>query len=243
MFCLALLVSDPKATSRCLQSLGRAALSVKCAAEIPVCQFKWHSPSSDACVFKSAAKCGKQGMCSYPLWREQVSGAGEQCNILERPKGKQHGGFLPLLSSINLLAFFSAFAACWLPRALTARQTSKYSISIAVQQLKNSIAGEGGSYSSPSHLWCRGVYLSLSSPQALNVHHGQGFCSSQAQILAVAKYVTDGSSEKQLLEVLACYFTSKRYEGSYQKKKKCWQKCAGGLMKTTRVETVQMKSL
>lgn len=164
-------------------------------------------------------------MCSYPLWREQVSGAGEQCNILERPKGKQHGGFLPLLSSINLLAFFSAFAACWLPRALTARQTSKYSISIAVQQLKNSIAGEGGSYSSPSHLWCRGVYLSLSSPQALNVHHGQGFCSSQAQILAVAKYVTDGSSEKQLLEVLACYFTSKRYEGSYQKKKMLAEMC------------------
>lgn len=218
MFCLALLVSDPKATSRCLQSLGRAALSVKCAAEIPVCQFKWHSPSSNACVFKSAAKCGKQGMCSYPLWREQVSGAGEQYNILERPKGKQHGGFLPLLSSINLLAFFflHLLPAGFLVHLLTARQTSKYSISIAVQELQDSIAGERGSHSSPSHSWCRGVYLSLSCPQALNVHRGQGFCSSQAQILEVAKYVTDESSEKQLLEVLACYFTGKQYEGSYQ---------------------------
>ena len=84
MFCLALLVSDPKATSRCLQSLGRAALSVKRTAEIPVCQFKWHSPSSNACIFKSTAKCGKQGTHSYPLWKEHVSGAGKQGNALKR---------------------------------------------------------------------------------------------------------------------------------------------------------------
>lgn len=133
------------------------------------------------------------------------------------PKGNNTVDFsLYYPALICWLFFFSAFAACWLPRALTARQTSKYSISIAVQELQDSIAGERGSHSSPSHSWCRGVYLSLSCPQALNVRRGQGFCSSQAQILEVAKYVTDGSSEKQLLEVLACYFTSKQYEGSYQ---------------------------
>lgn len=88
MFCSALLVSDPKATSRCLQSLGRAALSVKCAAEIPVCQFKWHSPSSNACIFKSAAKCGKQGTHSYPFWKEHVLGDGKQGCTLKRHKQK-----------------------------------------------------------------------------------------------------------------------------------------------------------
>lgn len=89
LFCSALLVSDPKATSRCLQSLGRAALSVKSEAEIPVCQFKWQSPSSNACIFKSAAKCGKQGTHSYPLWKEHVSGAGKQGNTLKGLKRKQ----------------------------------------------------------------------------------------------------------------------------------------------------------
>lgn len=89
MFCSALLVSDPKATSRCLQSLGRAALSVKCAAEIPVCQFKWHSPSSNACILKSATKCGKQGTQSCPLWKEHVLGVGKQGNALKRLKRKQ----------------------------------------------------------------------------------------------------------------------------------------------------------
>lgn len=89
LFYSALLVSDPKATSRCLQSPGSAALSVKRTAEIPVCQFKWHSPSSTACIFKSTAKCGKQGTHSYPLWKEHVWGAGNQGNIHKRLKRKQ----------------------------------------------------------------------------------------------------------------------------------------------------------
>lgn len=62
---------------------------MKRAAEIPVCQFKWHSPSSNACIFKSTAKCGKQGAHSYPLWKEHVSGAGKQGNTLKRLKRKQ----------------------------------------------------------------------------------------------------------------------------------------------------------
>lgn len=111
MFSLALLVSDPKATSRCLQSPGRAALSVRHTAEIPVCQFKWRSPSSSACAFTSIAKySGKQGHRDIPSGK----------SLSQKPTKRQHlqktatqGGSSLLLSSLNILPFL--FAANWSP--------------------------------------------------------------------------------------------------------------------------------
>lgn len=103
MFSSALLVSDPKATSRCLQSPGRAALSVRRAAEIPVCQFKWHSPSSSACIFRSTAKCGKQGTQLSPLERAYLRS--QQAKQHPQKTATQGGSFL-LLSSFNMLPFF-----------------------------------------------------------------------------------------------------------------------------------------
>lgn len=139
MFSSALLVSDPKATSRCLQSPGRAALSVRRAAEIPVCQFKWHSPSSSACIFRSTAKCGKQGTQLSPP--ERAYPRSQQARQHPQKTATQGGSFL-LLSSFNMLPFFFFL----LPAGLPARQHVMH---------EDSITGEESFHSSPSPPYCR----------------------------------------------------------------------------------------
>lgn len=168
MFCSALLVSDPKATSRCLQSLGRAALSVKRAAEIPVCQFKWHSPSSDACIFKSAAK---QGTHSYTLWKEHVLGAGKQGNTLKRKQCRvDFSCYYPVLLCwlffLHLLP--AGLPVHWWPGGLQSvccRMTASLEKEVPVCLL---------------HLPTVEVYVFTSAAmQSLHVRCGQGLHSSQ----------------------------------------------------------------
>jgi len=140
LFCLALLVSDPKATSRCLQNLGRAALSAQKS------QFVNSNGTHLAAMpayLNPQPSVGSRACTAIPSGKN-VLGAGKQGKHPQKSQNETiRGGFFLLLSSINMLAF--SIAGNWPPSTSRARQTSTCMLQ------EDSITGEGSSHSSPSH--------------------------------------------------------------------------------------------